>query len=134
MKYKWTKDIEAKDILNLYEDAGWKAYTNDLDSLMKGIENSLDLLSVWDGNQLVGLIRTVGDGQTIIYIQDILVLNAYQRKGYGKILLDEILKKYESVRMKVLLTDDTDKTNAFYQSVGFKRASEVDTVCYLNHK
>jgi GNAT superfamily N-acetyltransferase len=67
-------------------------------------------------------------------IQDILILKGYQRRGYGKKLINEILNKYSHVRMKVLLTDDTEKTKVFYDSVGFKKASEVGTVCYLNHQ
>ena len=63
-----------EDIITLYNDANWTAYTNDKQTLMNALKNSLCLITAWNNNQLVGLIRVVGDNYTIIYIQDILVL------------------------------------------------------------
>ncbi|WP_430038931.1 GNAT family N-acetyltransferase [Peribacillus simplex] len=40
-------------------------------------------MTAWDDDKLVALIRVVGDGQTIIYIQVILVLENYQDQGIG---------------------------------------------------
>ena len=42
--------------------------------LKNAINNSLKVLTAWDDEKLVGLIRVIGDGYTIIYIQDILIL------------------------------------------------------------
>lgn len=117
--YKYTKDIKEKDIKDLYEDAGWVTYTSDISTLMSAIGSSLAVVSAWDNDKLVGLIRAVGDGQTIIYIQDIIVLNLYKRNGIGSRLLYCILDKYNNVRQKVLITDDTDETRAFYEANGF---------------
>lgn len=39
------------------------------------------------GNQLQGIIRVVGDGYTIVWIQDILVFPDQQRKGVGSALI-----------------------------------------------
>ncbi|HCW74840.1 MAG TPA: GNAT family N-acetyltransferase, partial [Clostridiaceae bacterium] len=60
----------------------------------------------WEKEELIGLIRTVGDGHTILYIQDILVLNTHRDKGIGSMLLQEVLEKYKHVRQKVLLTEE----------------------------
>lgn len=38
----------------------WIAYTNDLPKLIKAIELSLMVISAWDKDKLVGLIRVVG--------------------------------------------------------------------------
>ena len=64
-------DYKADEILCLYTDAGWKAYTEDPDNLRKGYENSLLVLAAYEGDALQGIIRVVGDGQTIVFIQDI---------------------------------------------------------------
>ncbi len=105
-------------ILNLYLTNKWYAYTNDKPSLFQGIKNSLDCIGVYDKDLLVGLIRTIGDAKTIVYIQDILVLPEYQRRGIGTKLLKGIIEKYKSVRQISLATDDTEKTKQFYASVG----------------
>ncbi len=61
----------TEELMNLYSDVEWSAYTNDSMRLKKAIENSLKVLTAWDDDKLVGLIRVIGDNQTIIYIQDI---------------------------------------------------------------
>ena len=69
-------------------------------------------MKVWtacEDDLLIGLARVVGDGYTIIYIQDILVLEAYQRRGLGSQFLEMILSEYQDVRQIILLTDDTEK-------------------------
>jgi GNAT superfamily N-acetyltransferase len=80
---------------------------------------------------LIGLIRLVGDGLTIIYIQDILVLENHQRQGIGRALMNETLEHYPDVRQKVLMTDDTPKTRAFYQSLGFSPCDDGRSIAFM---
>ena len=128
---KHTKILKDTDIKRLYEDAGWVSYTENLPQLMKAIDASLFVVSAWDDNKLVGLIRVVGDGVTIIYIQDILVLKAYKRKGIGSKLLISVLESYRDVRQKVLLTDDVEETRGFYETNGFISCDKGDTVAFV---
>ena len=71
------------------------------------------------------LIRTVGDGYTIVFVQDILVFPEHQRKGIGTVLLQAVLDRFSHVRQMELATDDTPKTIAFYKSLGFSPMSEI---------
>jgi ribosomal protein S18 acetylase RimI-like enzyme len=103
----------------LYDDAGWKIYTEDMSKLMQAMQQSLCVISAWDNDVLVGLIRVVGDGLTVLYIQDILVLRSYKRCGVGSDLLNHMLRIYATVRQKVLLTDDSPETRGFYEANGF---------------
>ncbi|WP_283692850.1 GNAT family N-acetyltransferase [Clostridium perfringens] len=123
--------LNVEDILYLYNDVGWSSYTKDIDSLIKSIKNSLKVISVWDKDLLVGLIRVVGDGHSIIYIQDILILQKHQNRGIGKRLIEIILDKYKNVRQKVLLTDKEEKNILFYKKVGFSMAEEFGCVSFV---
>ena len=113
------------EIVSLYTDVGWKAYTDDLVALHSGYENSLLILAAYEGDELLGIIRVVGDGYTIVFVQDILVFRKHQREGIGRALLQEVLDRYKSVRQIELVTDNTEKTKAFYKSVGFAELSEI---------
>ena len=117
-------NYKDEEILALYTDAGWAAYTADPDTLRKGYENSLLVLAAYEGEELMGIIRVVGDGHTIVFVQDILVYKKYQRQGIGTALLKAVLERYSNVRQIELVTDDTPKTIAFYRSVGFRPLSE----------
>ena len=67
----------------------------------------------------------VGDGATVILIQDILIYPEKQRQGIGTALLKAVLDRYPNVRQIQLTTDDTPKTVAFYQSLGFSELSAL---------
>ena len=108
----------------LYRDAGWVNYTQNLPMLRNAFQNSLKVYGAYEGERLVGLLRAVGDGFSILYIQDILVLTEYRRRGIGRSLLNRLLSEYPSVYQTVLLTDDRPDTAAFYQSMGFAPAGE----------
>ncbi len=129
--FKEDKEIDFEQILFLYNDVGWTAYTQDPATLKKAISNSLQVISAWENNTLLGLIRVVGDGETIIYIQDILVLKKYQRKGIGRKLMNRILDAYTHVRQKILLTDDTLQTRQFYTSLGFSSCDDGRLIAFI---
>lgn len=80
IKYKTLSKFNVSDILRLYENVGWSMYTEDIEKLIRALSNSHFVFTAWDKDKIVGLIRTVGDGESIIYIQDILVLSDYQKK------------------------------------------------------
>lgn len=125
MEIREYKDYNEEEILNLYSSVGWTAYSDDPASLKAGFENSLLTLAAYEGNTLLGVIRTVGDGQTIVYIQDILVLPEYQRKGVGTALVQALLDRFRDVRQINLTTDNTPKTIAFYESLGFVQLTKM---------
>ena len=125
MEIREYRTYRESEILCLYASVGWTAYTDHPDVLRKGFENSMLTLAAYDGNQLLGIIRAVGDGHTIVFVQDILVFPEHQRKGVGSALLQAILYRYGHVRQIELATDNTPKTIAFYKSMGLREMSEI---------
>lgn len=113
------------EIRSLYRSVGWTAYTDHPDTLKAGFANSLLTLAAYEGEALVGILRAVGDGQTIVFLQDVLVFPAHQHKGIGSALIQEALARFPHVRQIQLATDNTPKTVAFYKSQGFKELSEL---------
>ena len=122
---------DAADIRALYTDAGWSVYTNDMPRLMEALRRSLLTITAWDDSHLVGLIRLVGDGLTIIYIQDILVLSSHRRRRIGTHLIQLVLHDYPDVRQKVLLTDDTPQTCGFYESLGLISCEKLGMTAFI---
>ncbi|MFO7881483.1 MAG: GNAT family N-acetyltransferase [Kosmotogaceae bacterium] len=110
---------DSENVRHLYNDAGFTSYTRDLDYLMKALKSSLFIITAWENDSLIGLARAVGDGKTIVYIQDILVLSSYRRKDIGTNLVKQIISEFPDVRQKVLLTDDKPENRRFYESLGF---------------
>ena len=125
MEIREYKNYKEKEILHLYTSVGWTAYTDDPASLKAGFENSLLTLGAYEDDMLVGVIRAIGDSQTIVYIQDILVLPDYQRHGIGTALVRTVLERFRKVRQIMLTTDNTPKTIEFYESLGFVQMTEM---------
>ncbi|WP_308556851.1 GNAT family N-acetyltransferase [uncultured Sneathia sp.] len=125
MEIKEYKDFKYDEIEHLYNAVGWSAYTDDMYSLEQGYKKSLKILAAYEGSKLLGIIRAVGDGFTIVFIQDILVLPSEQGKGIGKALIQNMINLYPNVRQIELTTDIAKETIAFYKAVGFSEFSEV---------
>ncbi|GIV29816.1 MAG: N-acetyltransferase [Bacteroidia bacterium] len=134
IELRYNKNLPTDEVLNLYNDAEWKAYTSSPEILMTAIENSLFVLTAWNGNSLVGLLRAVGDGLTIIYIQDILILRSYRRKGIGRLLLTTTLEKFDNVRQIVLLTDKQNEAINFYENVGLQQTKNLNLLSFIRLK
>jgi ribosomal protein S18 acetylase RimI-like enzyme len=132
--FSTSKNIPTPQLEALYNDAGWRSYTRNLVSLQKSIQNSQDVITAWDKEQLLGLIRTIGDTETILYIQDILVLSAYKRQGIGRRLIEEVLALNHNCRQIVLLTEDSDETRGFYEALGFESCDKGNGVAFAIQK
>lgn len=115
----------SEEILPLYASVGWTAYTDAPDALRRGFEKSLLTLAAYEGKTLTGLARTVGDGETVVLVQDLLIFPQYQRRGIGTTLLRAVMERFADVRQLQLLTDNTEKTLAFYRSLGLHELSDM---------
>lgn len=125
------RDYRHDEIMNLYQSVGGTNYTEHPERLQEGYKNSLCILAAYHENELVGILRAVGDGATILFIQDIIVVPKYQRMGIGTSLINACLDKYKDVYQIELLTDDTEKTIAFYKSVGMRPANEIGALSFI---
>ena len=125
MEIKEYTEFKQSEVLDLYTQVGWTAYTENMLALEQGYKKSLLILAAYENDALLGIVRAVGDGFTIILVQDIIVYPEYQRHGIGTALLKAVLDKYSDVRQLQLVTDNTPKTVAFYKSLGFLNFSEI---------
>jgi len=119
MEIKSYPQYNESEILSLYRAVGWSNYYERPEMLSKAFQNSLCVLGAYNEGNLVGVLRAVGDGVSVLLIQDILVHPEYQRRGIGSKLMYCVLERYKNVYQIQLMTDDTEKTVAFYKSLGF---------------
>ena len=87
--------------------------------------------AAYAGEELAGILRAVGDGSTVVFIQDILVLSRYRRKGIGTALVRAVLERFPNVRQIQLTADDTPGARAFYASLGFRELSRIGCAGFI---
>lgn len=118
------RELARGEVLELYGSVGWDAYTRDPEGLLRALAGSHRLVAARRDGRLAGLARSVSDGATVVYVQDVLVRPGEQRGGLGRRLLEELLAGYPGVRQRVLLTDDEERQRAFYEALGFTEAHD----------
>lgn len=122
-----------EEILGLYARLGWTNYTDKPEMLKNAYLNSLKIYGAYVDDKLVGIIRAVGDGFSVLFIQDLLVHPDFQRNGIGTLLLKRMLKEYENVYQMHLITEDSEKTISFYKSLGFTDNSDVNCKAFSKY-
>jgi GNAT superfamily N-acetyltransferase len=115
--------VACEEAVALYDAVGWTAYTRDPASLSRAIAASHLVVTARDGAELVGLARTISDGVSICYLQDLLVRPDRQRAGIGRALIERVLEHYSAVRQFVLMTD-LDGPTEFYRGAGLVPLAE----------
>lgn len=129
-QFKQENQLTQADLFMLYNSVGWTSYTKDLAKLQRAVANSQAVITVWLRAELVGLIRTIGDQETILYIENLLVKPEYQHQGLGTELIQQVLKRNSGIRQVVLLTDNTVKTRAFYEKQGLTNIDKLGIVAF----
>lgn len=128
------KELEYEEferIKEIYRGENWFAYLHDDEALKRAFEKSLYCLGAYDGNKLVGFIRCVGDGEHIVFVQDLIVASDYQRQKIGTTLFKKVWDKYIHVRMFQVNTDmEDERDNQFYRSFGMKPICEGNMISY----
>ena len=117
-----TRDIKPEKIIALYKANGWSAADKPTE-LYKALLNSHSLITVWDGDNLVGLGNAISDGYLVVYYPHLLVHPEYQGKGIGTMIIAKMREKYEAFHMQMLVADG--KAVGFYEKAGFVRAGET---------
>ena len=128
-----TDECQARfnEIFDLYEAVGWTNYTNRAERLCAGYAGSLAVWGAFAGEKLVGVVRVVGDGVTIVFVQDLVVVPSYQRKGIGAQLMSAVMNRFSDVYQVELLTDDGSGACALYERLGFVRSDAMGCVAYI---
>jgi ribosomal protein S18 acetylase RimI-like enzyme len=115
-------EVSRESLRDLYDSVGWTAYTAEdrgLD-LPGAVKASTYAVTAWRDENLVGLARGLSDDVSVFFLQDILVRPEFQGRGIGRRLLQNCLERFGHVRTRILLTDDDERQQRFYESMGFR--------------
>lgn len=126
-------DYNEPEILSLYESVGWTNYTSNPEMLKSAYAHSLKAYAAYVNDKLAGILRIVGDGYSVVFIQDLLVFPEHQRKGIGTALLQKVLQEYSHVYQIHLMTENTKKTKKFYHFLGFTPAGDFGCLAFSKY-
>jgi len=110
-----------EEISALYESAGLKRPTTDLERMQLIYENSNLVITAWDAIQLVGISRSTTDFYWSCYLADLAVRKEYQSSGIGKKLL-ELTKEAVGDQCTLLLLSAPGAME-YYPKIGLETVS-----------
>ena len=119
IEYRQTKDFTIVELKRLFMSVNWESGKYP-EKLVRAMHNSTRVISAWDGNKLVGLVRALDDGETIAFLRYLLVEPAYQGHHIGDELMKRIMVFYEDF-LYVKIMPSAPKTIPFYERYGFQQ-------------
>ncbi|MBI1296173.1 GNAT family N-acetyltransferase [bacterium] len=114
----------------LRQTIGWGGYA-DLADVARGLQATLFCVSVYQAGEIVAMGRVVGDGVLVFYIQDVIVLPEYQKRGIGTQIMNRIMAYIDAHAVHntyVGLMSAIGK-EAFYDKFGFTRRPTDNLGC-----
>ena len=124
----WPED----EILNLYKADGWWKESYDESKIRDLIKGSYAFAVVIEKktNKTVGMGRILSDGISDAYLQDLIILSEYRKKGLGKYLVDELVKYCYSKNIKWIALISEPNQDGFYSNIGFKQMKKYIPMKY----
>lgn len=117
LKYTEEKIFTQEQVQQLFLSVNWVS-GNYPKRLYKALMNSSTVLTVWDDDFLVGLLRVLDDTEMLAQIHYVLVHPDYQGRGIASKMLEYIKEKYKDFMYLEVMPEDKNNA-AFYRKNGF---------------
>jgi len=118
IRYTDKRNYSVNDLRQLFQSVEWLS-ANYSERLKKALDNCETVFTAWDGEELVGLVNAIDDGELTAYVHYLCVNPKYQGQGIGKCLLDRIKEKY-STYLYIILIAESEQLVEYYSKNGFQ--------------
>jgi spermidine synthase len=120
---KKIRQAPYNDFINLYKEAGWwdsnaPIPPSSIDKIVKG---SFCFVGAFQNGKMIGMGRSLSDGHSDAYIQDLVVLKAFRNKGIGKKITSRIIEILSENKIDWIALIAEPGSEKFHQKNGFKK-------------
>ena len=115
--YTEEKKFTKEQVQQLFLSVGWIS-GNYPERLYKALMQSSTVLTVWDGEKLIGLARALDDTEMLAQIHYVLVHPDYQGHGIAGKMIEHIKEKYKDF-LYIEGMPENKKNVPFYEKHGF---------------
>ncbi|MDX8367294.1 GNAT family N-acetyltransferase [Cytobacillus sp. IB215665] len=119
INYKINMPISPQDIAHVLQSSGIKRPYDDLDRIEKMFSHSNIVVSAWNGDELVGIARSITDYYYCCYLSDLAVSAPFQQRGIGKELI-AITQQFVGDQVALILLSSKQAMD-YYPNIGFTK-------------
>ncbi len=125
------REIDLVQLQDLFRATAHWGRDRQHDDLATAIRYSNPVVTIWDGDRLMGFARATSDGVYRATLWDVLVHPDYQGAGLGRKLVETVLMHPHVNRVERVYLMTTHQQN-FYKRIGFEE-NETTTMVLFNH-
>ena len=133
VQIKIVKEANVDQLVTIYKDAGWWVELNDSvdpSFILKIIQGSFCFAIAEYKGEIIGMGRSISDGVSDAYIQDVAVLSKYRSKGVGVLIMDAIINFLKSNGISWIGLVSEPKAISFYTRYGFTKMKDYQPYIY----
>jgi len=123
--YHQDKKITANEYIQILIEStlGERRPIDDYQKIVKMVEHADILITAWDKDKLVGVVRSLSDFSFFTYLGDLAVHIDYQHQGIGK----ELIKRTRNIAGTdhILLLTASPAAKDYYEHIGFKKSDRT---------
>lgn len=116
--YTEEKKFDNKSVVDLFSSVGWVSAQYPT-RLYKALMHSSTVITAWDGDRLIGLVRVLDDSELVAYMHYVLVHPDYHGQGIAGTMVEMVNEKYKDY-LYIELMPEERKNAAFYEKYGFQ--------------
>ena len=122
IKYTEEKVFTQRQIEELFLSVNWISGKYP-DRLYKALLESSTVITAWDEERLVGLVRVLDDGGMLAYMHYVLVHPDYHGNGIAGVMVEKVKEKYRHYLYLEVMPEES-KNASFYERFGFQKMKD----------
>ncbi|MBD3882911.1 GNAT family N-acetyltransferase [Phormidium tenue FACHB-886] len=122
-------DADLQQLQALFRQTAFWAQDRRLQDWAVAIQNSKPVVSVWEGDRLIGFARATSDGIYRATLWDVVIHPDYQGAGLGRKLVETVLMHPCVNRVERVYLMTTNQQH-FYERIGFECNSTTTMVLF----
>ncbi len=121
IEVKLITEADRDEVTRLYMEADWwkPDYSKDLSFIDRIIADSFCFVGAFYRGRMIGMGRSISDGVSDAYIQDVTVLKEFRGQEIGKKILAEIIRCLRSYHIDWIGLIAEPGTRSLYEGLGF---------------
>ena len=123
IEYRINGRVSAQEVADVFERSGINRPTKDMGRIQKMIDGANLIVTAWDGEQAVGIARSVTDFAYCCYLSDLAVDKSHQQSGIGRELVKRTQEQLSEHVSLILLS--APGAMSYYPKIGFDKADNA---------